>query len=72
MLSSNPNYVVDVVSNSRISMSEIIITSISSGFDPKNLSFKGCFWFNFNNLELALGMALKFDTSLAKELKLKA
>ena len=28
-------------------------------------------WFNFNNLELALGMALKFYTSVGKGLKLK-
>ena len=28
-------------------------------------------WFNFNNLGLALGVALKFYTSLAKGLRLK-
>ena len=28
-------------------------------------------WFKFNNLELALGIALKFYTSLAKELQVK-
>ena len=28
-------------------------------------------WFKFNKSELALGMALKFYTSVAKELKLK-
>ena len=30
-----------------------------------------CFWFKFNNLELALGMALKFNTNVAERLKLK-
>ena len=37
-----------------------------------NLNFiKGCSWFKFNNLELALRMTLKFYTSAAKGLKLK-
>ena len=35
------------------------------------LSFEGWLWFKFNNLGLALGMNLKFYTSLAKGLKLK-
>ena len=33
--------------------------------------FEGCYWLKFNNLELALGMALKFYTSVVKGLKLK-
>ena len=33
--------------------------------------FKGRPWFKFNNLGLALGMVLKFYTSVAKGLKLK-
>ena len=33
--------------------------------------FEGCSWFKFNNLGLALGMALKFYTSVTKGLKLK-
>ena len=33
--------------------------------------FDGWSWFKFNNLRLALGMALKFYISLAKVLKLK-
>ena len=33
--------------------------------------FEGSSWFKFNNLGLALGMALKFYTSVAKGLKLK-
>ena len=32
--------------------------------------FEGCFCFEFNNLELALGIALKFYTSVVKRLKL--
>ena len=52
-------------------MIEVIITSILERFDQKNDFFEGWSWFKFNNLGLALGMALKFYTSLAKELKLK-
>ena len=48
-----------------------IITSILKGFDQKNQFFEGRSWFTFNNLELALGMALKLYTSATKELKLK-
>ena len=33
---------------------------------------EGCSWFKFNNLGLALGMALRFDTSMEKALKRKA
>ena len=33
--------------------------------------FEGCCWLKFNNLGLALGMALKFYTSVTKRLKLK-
>ena len=32
---------------------------------------EGCSWFKFNNLGLALGMALRFGTSVEKALKLK-
>ena len=32
---------------------------------------EGCCWFKLNNLGLALGMTLKFETSVAKELKLE-
>ena len=52
-------------------MIEVIITSILERFDQKNDFFEGWSWFKFNNLGLALGMALKFYKSLAKELKLK-
>ena len=40
------------------------------GFAQK-ADFKGWSWFNGNNLGLALGMALKFDSGVAKRLKLK-
>ena len=56
--------------NSRISMREVIITSILSGFDQKYF-FKEWSWFKLNNLGLALDMALKFYTIVAKRLKLK-
>ena len=48
-------------------MREVIITSI---LEEKKF-FEGCLWFKFNNLKLALGMALKFNTKLAERLKLK-
>ena len=37
----------------------------------KRIFFEGCSWFKSNNLRLALGMDLKFYTSVEKELKLK-
>ena len=75
-LSSNLNHFVDLVlwpkiGNSSISMRKAIITSILYGFDQKNQFFEGCSWFKFNNLGLALGMTLEFDTSVTKESKLK-
>ena len=50
-------------------MREVILTSTFSGFDQN--FFEGCIWFKFNNLGLALGMTLKFYTSLKKGFKLK-
>ena len=38
----------------------------------KTAFFEGWSWFKFNNLGLALGVNLKFYTSVAKELKLRA
>ena len=38
----------------------------------KSNFFDGCSWFKFDNLGLALDVALKFNTSVAKGLKLKA
>ena len=52
-------------------MREVIITPILEGSDQKKRFFEGCFWFKFNNLGLALGMALKFNTNVAERLKLK-
>ena len=54
VLSSGSAYVVDVVilpkfGNSSITMRDVIITSISYGFDWKNHFFEGWSWFNFNN-----------------------
>ena len=40
-------------------------------FDRKNLFFEGWSWFKFDNLGLALVMALKFCTGATKGLKLK-
>ena len=57
--------------HSSISIREVILTSILQGFDQKKHFFEGWSWFNFNNLGLALSMALKFYTSLAEGLKLK-
>ena len=52
-------------------MREVIITSILKGFDQKKQFFVRYFWFKFHNLELALGMTLKFNTNVAERLKLK-
>ena len=43
-----------------------ITTTILKGFDQKKTFFEGCTWFKFNNLGVALGIALKFYTSVAK------
>ena len=52
-------------------MKKVIITSILLGFDLKKHFFEGRSWFKLNILGLALSMALKFYTSVTKELKLK-
>ena len=49
--------------NSSITTREVIITLILQRF-----IFEGCSWFKFNNLGLALGMALKFYTNVTKDL----
>ena len=38
----------------------------------KTTFFEEWFWFKFNNFGLALGMGLRFYTSVAKKLNLKA
>ena len=72
-LSRDSNYIVDVVmwpkfGNSNTSMREVIITSIWQGFDQKNHFFEGWSFLEFNNLGLALDMALKSYTSVVKGL----
>ena len=52
-------------------MREVITTSILKGFEHKNRFFEGWSWFKFNSLGLALGISLKFYTSVAKGSKLK-
>ena len=76
ILSRDSNYIVDLVmwpklGYSSISMREVIIISIFKGFDQKSRFFWGVILVQFNNLGLALGMNLKFYTSVAKGLKLK-
>ena len=77
ILSRDSNCIVYMVmwpklSNSSISMREVIITSILQGFHQKNYFFlRGGLGSSFNNLGLPLGMTLKFYTSVAKGLKLK-
>ena len=46
------------------------MSQIIYGFVQK-ADFEGWSWFNVNNLGLALGMALKSYSSVAKRLKLK-
>ena len=74
ILSHDSNYIVGMVmwpnfSNSSISMREVNITLILYELTRKSNFFKGWSWFKFNNLEVALGMALEFYTSVAKALK---
>ena len=59
-----------LVGYSSIFMREVIISQIIYGFVQK-ADFEGWSWFNVNNFGLALGMALKFYSSVAKRLKLK-
>ena len=53
--------------NSGITMTEITITLVLQGFNQKNLFLEGCSWFKFDSLEVALGMALKFYTSVVQK-----
>ena len=52
-------------------MKVVIISAILSGLDQKNHLFEEQSWSKFNNLGLALGIALTFFSSMAKGLKLK-
>ena len=74
--SRGSNCIIDMVmwpkfGNFSISMTEVMTNSIYKDFTGKTNFFEGCSWFKFNNLGLALAMALKFYTSVAKGLKLK-
>ena len=69
------HYIVDVsmwpmFGNCSISMRKFIINSILLDVVKKNYFFEGWSWFMFNNLGLALGMVLKFYTSMAKVVKI--
>ena len=59
-----------LVGYSSIFMREVIISQIIYGF-VQEADFEGWSWFSFNNLKLALGMALKSYSSVVKRLKLK-
>ena len=59
-----------LVGYSSIFMREVITSQIIYGFVHK-ADFEGWSWFNVNNLGLALGMALRFYSSVAERLKLK-
>ena len=50
--------------NSSIAMRQVIITSVDKELTRKNTFFEEWSWFKFNNLGLALGMALKDYTSV--------
>ena len=47
-----------------ISVSEVIIASIFSGFGQKNKFFKELLWLKFNNLAMDLGKTLKLNSSV--------
>ena len=69
-------YIVDVViwskfGNSSMSIRDVIITLTLSGFDQKNHFFEGWSYFSFNNLGLALGIALRCYTTVGKGFKVK-
>ena len=69
ILSCNSNYTASVVTrpkfgNSSISIKKVFIT-FEMDLTRKINFFEGCSWFKFNNLRLALGMALKFYSSVA-------
>ena len=68
------NYIIDAFmwpkfGNCSIPMREVITNS--KYLTRKTAFFEEWFWFNFNNLGLALGTDLQFYTNLTKRLKLK-
>ena len=58
-----------IIGNSSISMREVIISY--KDLSRKRDFFEGWSWVRFYNLGLVLGVALKFYSSVAKELKLR-
>ena len=65
------NHIVDVLigpnfGNFTISVREVFVTSNLKEFGQKSHFFEEFFWFKFSNLGLALGLALKFYTSVLK------
>ena len=71
ILSRDSNYITDVVmwpkfSHSSISKRDVIITSFLLGLLDQTVFFQR-FSFKFNNLGLALDMALKTYTSVKKD-----
>ena len=68
------NLIADLVKwpklgNSTISLRKLIIASILWGLDQKNQFFERWSRLMYNNLELALGVVLKFYIIMAKRLK---
>ena len=75
-LPCDSNYIVDVIMRTKFgdfttSMKEISQPQFYKGLTRKTNLFEVISWFKFNNLELILGMALKFHTNVAKWLQLK-
>ena len=71
ILSRDSNYIINVVMwpkfrHSSISKRDVIITSFLLGLLDQNVFFERP-WIKFNNLGLALGMALKTYTSVEKD-----
>ena len=75
-LSHDSNYIMDVVTWPKLVTLAFVQEKLSWPQFYKDLTRKTAFfeersWFKFNNLGLALGINLKFYTSLPKGLKLK-
>ena len=66
MSPTESSYIVNVVMGPKFDNS-----SIYKDLNKKINFFEGYCWFKFNNLGLALGMALKFYASVTSFLKLK-
>ena len=76
ILTRDSNYTVDVVmwlklGNCSISMKKVWQPQFYKNLTRKTTFFEGWCWFKFINLALALSMALKFYTNMAKKLELK-